>query len=88
VQSFDCYCYPPVYYEGWKEHLIHFVFKLIPQGTVLPWFSKQPLGDVIDLPLLEMKNGKLTLPNNQHPNFDKNKIKKILADLKLPKIQS
>jgi hypothetical protein len=86
VQSIDCYCYAPIYYEGWKEHLIHFVFKLNPQRTILPWFSAQPIGDVLDLPLLEMKDGILTLPSNQHPYFDKNKTKKILSDLGLPTI--
>jgi len=83
MQSFDCYCYPAVYYEGWKEHLLHFVFRLIPQGTVLPCFSTQPLVDVIELPLVEMKEGGLLLPAKQHPQFDKDKALQALKELGL-----
>ena len=69
VNSFDCYCYPPIYYEGWKEHLIHFVFTLIPKGTILPSFSIQTLDNVIKLPLLTLVNGNIDFADQQYPGF-------------------
>lgn len=86
MQSFDCYCYPPIYYEGWKEHLLHFVFRLIPQRTVLPCFSTQRLVDVIELPLLEMKNGNLLIPTKQHPHFDRSNVLQVFDGLGITSI--
>ncbi len=84
VNSFDCYCYPPVYYEGWKEHLLHFVFSLIPQGTVLPSFSKQKIGEVLELPLVEANDGKFSFAEKQHPNFSMKKASRLCSHLGLP----
>lgn len=71
VNSFDCFCYPPLYYEGWKEHLLHFVFELFPKGTILPAFSKQDTSVVIELPLIKIQDGNFVLVlQQQHPHFD------------------
>jgi hypothetical protein len=69
VHSFDCYCYPPIYYEGWKEHLVHYAFILSPKRTVLPSFSSQNIDQVIELPIMHAKNGIIQLLDEQHPGF-------------------
>jgi len=84
MQSFDCYCFPPVYYEGVKEHLLHFAFQLNPQGTVLPCFSQQHLTDVIELPLIKVNGGIFHIPDLQHPGFSLENSGKLLQDLGLP----
>ncbi len=81
INSFDCYCYPPVYYEGWKEHLLHFVFTLTPQGTTLPAFSKQQLGQVVEMPLVEVHSGKFVLASFQHPGCRKQDGLDVLRQL-------
>jgi len=40
--------------------------------------------DVIELPLVEMKDGGLLLPTKQHPHFDKSKALQALNELGLP----
>lgn len=77
VNSFDCYCYPVLYYEGWKEHLLHFVFELWPKKTVLPTFSTQQTVDVIDLPIIDINNGQFILASKQHPCFSVESLSKI-----------
>jgi len=69
VYSFDCFCYPPIYYEGWKEHLIHYAFILSPKRTVLPSFSSQNIIRVIEMPIMHAKNGIIQLSDQQHPGF-------------------
>jgi len=83
LNSFDCFCYPPIYYEGWKEHLLHFAFSLIPQDTVLPSFSKQKIGDVIESPLIEVRNGRFTVPT-QHPELSEGRVIRVVSNLGLP----
>lgn len=83
VNSFDCFCYPPIYYEGWKEHLLHFVFSLIPMNTALPAFSKQNITQVIELPLIEAQNGKFVIPE-QHPGLTQSQVVGIMSRLGLP----
>jgi len=77
VHSFDCYCYPALYYEGWKEHLLHFVFELWPKRTVLPTFSAQQTGEVIDLPIIDIKDGQFILAPKQHPCFSEESLNRI-----------
>ena len=56
LNSFDCICYPPIYYEGaGSEHFLHFVFTLIPEDSVLPVFSRQLFSEVVTLPLIEVR---------------------------------
>lgn len=80
VNSFDCYCYPPIYYEGWKEHLLHFVFELTPKGTVLPTYSTQLTNTVIELPLIKVKNGEFVLVEQQHPYFSSESLETLLQN--------
>lgn len=61
--------YPPIYYEGWKEHLVHYAFILSPKRTVLPSFSSQNILQVIELPIMHAKNGIIQLADEQHPGF-------------------
>jgi hypothetical protein len=84
VNSFDCYCYPPLYYQGWKEHLLHFVFILTPQGTSLPSFSKQRIGEVIELPLIEVQDGNFEPASLQHPGCHRKNALELLAKHRLP----
>jgi hypothetical protein len=84
VHSFDCYAYPPIYYQGPKEHLLHFVFGLLPRGTVLPCFSNQQLTEVVEMPLVEMKEGEFTIPDQQHISFALEKAQWLLEHLGLP----
>lgn len=83
VHSFDCYSYPVLYYEGWKEHLLHFVFELWPKRTVLPTFSAQQTGEVIDLPIIDIKAGQFILASQQHPCFSMESLNRI-SQAKLP----
>lgn len=80
VNSFDCYCYPPLYYEGWKEHLLHFVFELTPKGTVLPTHSEQLTNTVIELPLIRVRNGEFALVEQQYPHFSSESLETLLQN--------
>jgi len=86
IYSFDCFCYPPVYYQGWKDHMIHFVFLLEPKRTVLPCFSDQKLVEVIDLPIIYAEEGVFKLSEQQHPNFSSENTIALIQTLNLPVI--
>lgn len=85
INSFDCFCFPPIYYEGFGgEHLLHFVFSSHPADTVLPSFSKQRFEEVISLPLIDVINGAFQLASEQAPRFDSKRALALLTDLGLP----
>jgi hypothetical protein len=84
IYSFDCFCYPPIYYQGWKEHMIHFVFILIPKKTALPCFSEQKLTDVIDLPILCAEEGVFKFNVIQHPHHSNEDSNSLMKSLSLP----
>lgn len=86
IYSFDCFCYPPVYYQGWKEHMIHFVFLLAPKRTVLPCFSNQKLVEVIDLPIVCAEGGVFKLDKQQHPKSSFENTIALIQTLNLPVI--
>lgn len=82
--SFDCFCYPPVYYRGYEEHLLHFVYVLTPKGTIFPTFSNQTMRDVLNLPLIHANEGRFEIAKQQHPNFDFQQARSIIDEKKLP----
>lgn len=81
--SYDCFVYPPIYYQGPKEHLLHFVFSLNPKHTILPSQSSQEISEVVNLPLIEVEDGKFKF-GEQHPDFDKEKALDFLKTHNLP----
>lgn len=81
VASFDCHCYPAIYYQGPSEHLLHFVFKLTAQVSALPVHSKQSRSEVLELPLLEVSNGKFDLAKIQHPGHNPTESCTLLSNL-------
>lgn len=87
VNSFDCFCYPPLYYEGKKEHLLHFVFELSPKKTVLPAFSQQKTYAVIELPLIIVENGQFILASLQHPHHCKKRLLTDSVNINLPVLE-
>lgn len=82
--SFDCYCYPVVYYKGPRENLLHFVFRLRPVHTMLPAFSDQSISDVIDLAMVQISNGRFTIVKEEHPYWDCQRTTETLQRLSLP----
>lgn len=83
--SFDCNCYPPLYYEGYNNsYLIHFAFILTPSLSVLPSHSKQSMEEVIDFPFVEVIKGEFTLPELQHPNLDKSRAERLINSVLNP----
>ncbi len=85
INSFDCFCFPPIYYEGLgSEHLLHFVFSCKAMGTILPSFSKQRFEEVISLPLINVFNGTFQLAVDQAPRFESKQALCLLTDLGLP----
>jgi len=83
MYAFDCFAYPPVYYQGPIEHLLHFVFWLRPTGMILPSSSSQQISDVIELPLVEVINGRFRLASEQHPGLDMAKAMNLIQNLPL-----
>jgi hypothetical protein len=81
--SYDCFTYPPLYYQGPSEHLLHFVFLLSPKETILPSFSSQEFSDVVSQPLIRVEKGKFIFPE-QHPSFNKNQAVNFLRGHNLP----
>lgn len=81
--SYDCFTYPPIYYQGPSEHLLHFVFLLSPKETILPSYSSQAISDVVNQPLIKVEDGKFVFPE-QHPGFDKKQAVIFLASHNLP----
>lgn len=70
VWGFDCFCYPPLVYEGsGSARMVHFAFQLVNTLTILHAYSTQEVLDVINLPLIEIKKERLEIAK-QHPNFD------------------
>lgn len=70
VWGFDCFCYPPLVYEGsGSARMVHFAFQLLDAFTILHAYSTQEVLDVINLPLIEIKQETLQVAK-QHPNFD------------------
>lgn len=82
--SFDCFCYPVVYYTGPKEHLLHFVFLLRPAGTMLPAFSNQPITDVIDLAMVAISGGQFQVVREKHPYWSYEDASSMLQELQMP----
>lgn len=83
VSSFDCYCYPVLYYQGWGEHLLHFVMRFVPEMTPLPSFSKQSTSELINLPILKLQDGNFhILPH--HPMANEEASRLLLNSLDLP----
>ncbi len=69
VCGFDCFCYPPIAYTGsGSARMVHFVFELTDTDTILHAHSRQRVSDVVNLPLIGVKEGVLQLAK-QHPNF-------------------
>lgn len=79
----DCLVYPPLYYRGPKEHLLHFVFRLKPTKKILTANSSQEISEVINLPLIKVDGGKFIFPT-QHPDFDKREAINLLKSYNLP----
>lgn len=70
VWGFDCFCYPPLVYEGsGSARMVHFAFQLLDTLTILHAYSTQEVLDVINLPFIEIKKETLEIAK-QHPNFD------------------
>jgi len=70
VCGFDCFCYPPIVYTGsGSARMVHFVFELTDTDTILHAHSQQRVSDVVNLPLIGVKEGVLQLAK-QHPNFN------------------
>lgn len=70
VNGFDCCVYPPLVYTGsGRVRMMHFVFWLSATTAITHAFSKQSIRDVVQLPLLEVRDCELQLPV-QHPDFD------------------
>jgi|SRR5579883_3116366 hypothetical protein len=71
VCGFDCFCYPPIAYIGsGSARMVHFIFELTDTDTILHAHSKQKAADVMKLPLIAVKDGRLQVPIKQHPHFD------------------
>lgn len=67
--NFDCYCYPPVVYEGTESaRMVHFVFELNYKNGIFEARSQQPLADVIKTVFLEVQQAKFVIPQ-QHEGF-------------------
>lgn len=81
TESFDTYVYPPIYYQGQEEHLLHFVFLLSATRSALPTLSKQTTKDVVELPLVTLADGEFGIPNKQHPHFDRNASVQFISSL-------
>lgn len=69
--GFEVHAYSPVFYEGFKKNLmIHFAFKLTPEGeSPTKAVSKQTIIDIINLNLKEASRGKLAVLKKQTPTL-------------------
>jgi hypothetical protein len=71
VCGFDCLCYPPLAYTGsGSARMVHFVFELTDTNTILHAHSQQRISEVVNLPLLGIKENTVYMPTDQHPHFD------------------
>lgn len=71
VCGFDCFCYPPVAYTGsGSARMVHFVFELTDEKTILHAHSRQRIAEVVNLPLLGIRKNAVYMPTKQHPHFD------------------
>ncbi len=71
VCGFDCFCYPPIAYTGsGSARMVHFVFELTDTNTILHAHSRQRMPEVVNLPIIGVKEGALQVPAKQHPNFN------------------
>lgn len=68
---FNCYCYPPLAYQGYEAFMVHFVFKLnfCPRRN-FPVPRQQEIRELLDLPLVEIEDGDIVVAKTQHPGFD------------------
>lgn len=76
LYGFQCLCHPPIFYVGHESaHMIHYACEFTPQliedrVVELRAFSQQDDRDLVQLPLLLSKDGRLRLAAHQHPDFD------------------
>ena len=84
--GFDCFSYPPLTYEGTGQaRMVHFTFEMVFISSVLHAFSQQTETEVINMPLLEVVDGEITLVvPEQHPNFDARNFRYYLQQLPSP----
>jgi hypothetical protein len=70
VFNFKTTCFPPLAYTGnGNAEMVHFVFSCEYGIGKLHRFSSQTPHQLLNLPLLEVSQGNLILPE-QHPNYD------------------
>jgi hypothetical protein len=80
--SFNCFCYPPLAYSGHNALLVHFVFQLgfVP-GRNFPVPRQQRVEELVNLPLVEVEGGGITVAGIQHPGFDHSQCEKSISFL-------
>lgn len=65
--AFQCFCRPPISYEGHKRaHMMHFIFELTSVQRNLPGVSPQDDAALLDLPLLTVHDANLHFAHIQH----------------------
>lgn len=79
---FNCFCYPPLAYYGHKAYMVHFVFKLtfVP-GRNFPVARQQKVEELLNMPLVEVEDGKILVAQKQHPGFDYSQCSQYLSFL-------
>jgi hypothetical protein len=74
--GFKVHSYPPLFYKGFKDApMIHFAFKLIPEGiSSTKAVSEQTILDIINLNLKQVENGRISIMKHQAPHLIFNNI--------------
>ncbi|MBZ9571960.1 hypothetical protein KJA15_01300 [Patescibacteria group bacterium] len=69
--GFEVYAYPPVFYEGFRKNpMLHFAFKLVPEGKFpTKAVSKQTIIDIINLDLKGVSRGMVSVLKKRSPNL-------------------
>jgi hypothetical protein len=68
--GFDCFCYPPVWYDGNGDNrMVHFAFRFTARGGVFPTSSMQSLATTLNLIFLTAQEGHLSIGSQQSPGF-------------------
>lgn len=71
LRMFSCTSHPPIVYEGHeKARMVHFAFEFTKQSGNLKAFSIQDDRDLVEMPLLESKDGRIRFAELQYPEFD------------------
>ena len=79
---FSSHAFPPVAYGGTgTATLVHFAFRLIPQGGDLQAFSPQSAEQLINLPLISTEGCVFQIAAQQHPGFDFDRCEEALKFL-------